>query len=52
LFYAVENPAQNVDVVQELISRKADVNALSVNGISPLLMAAEKKHARVIIILL
>jgi ankyrin repeat protein len=29
LFYAIESQTQNVDVVEELISRKADVNAVS-----------------------
>jgi ankyrin repeat protein len=27
LFYAIETQAQNIDVVQELIKREADVNA-------------------------
>ena len=52
LFYAVESQTQNVDVVQELINRKADVNAISINGVSPLLLAAEKRHSRVISMLL
>jgi len=52
LFYAVENPVQNTDVVQELINRKADVNAISINGMTPLLIATEKRNFRVITILL
>lgn len=52
LFYAIESQTQNVDVVEELISRKADVNAVSINGLSPLLLAAEKRHSRVISVLL
>lgn len=52
LFYAIESSAQNVDVVQELINRKTDVNASSIYGISPLLLAAEKRHSRVIFMLL
>jgi ankyrin repeat protein len=52
LFYAIDNTAQNIDVVQELVNQNADVNAQSINGIFPLLFAAEKKHDRVISILL
>ena len=39
-------------MVEELIKRKADVNALSINGMSPLLIAAEKRQSRVLSMLL
>jgi ankyrin repeat protein len=52
LFYAVANHAQNVDVVQELLSRKADVNFHSIHGISPLHLAVEKGHFRILSLLL
>ena len=43
--YAVGSSAQNPDVVDELIKRKADVNVQTVMGVSPLLLAAQFKHA-------
>lgn len=52
LFYAIENTVQNSDVVQELITKKANVNPLSIYGMSPLLVAAEKRHYQIITILL
>jgi ankyrin repeat protein len=52
LFYAVSCPAQNVDVVKELLDRKADVNLHSIVGMSPLLIASEKRHQRIMGVLL
>ena len=48
LFYAIGSPAQNIDVVQELIKNQTDVNIQTVTGISPLLLAAEKGHDLII----
>ena len=39
LFYVIEASAENVDVVQLLIKRGAEVNATSVDGLTPLLKA-------------
>jgi ankyrin repeat protein len=43
--YAVGSPAQNQDVVAELIRRKADVNVQTVMGVTPLMLAAQFKHS-------
>ena len=40
LFYVIEATAENVDVVQLLIKRGAELNATSVDGWTPLLKAA------------
>ena len=46
--YAVGSSAQNSDVVEELLKRKADVNVQTVMGVSPLLLAAQFKHSQII----
>lgn len=46
--YAVGAPAQNQDVVEELLKRNADVNVQTVTGISPLLLAALSKHSQIL----
>ena len=39
LIYAIDALAQNGDVVQELINRKANVNDQTLTGVTPLLLA-------------
>jgi ankyrin repeat protein len=48
LFYAIEAPAENLDVVLLLINKGADVNATSIDGWSPLLKATQKKHHQIL----
>jgi ankyrin repeat protein len=43
--YAVGSSAQNSDVVEALLKRKADVNVQTVMGVTPLLLAAQFKHS-------
>ena len=38
----------NVQIVEHLISRKANVNAVSVDGDPPLFASATKGHARIV----
>ena len=52
LFYVIEASAENVDVVQLLINRGAELNATSVDGWTPLLKAAQKRHHQILAILL
>ena len=52
LMYAIQAKAQNLDVVGELLQRNADVNAQTVTGLTALLLAAFKKHAGIITMLL
>ena len=52
LMYAIQAKAQNLDVVGELLSRSADVNEQTVTGLTALLLAAFKKHAGIITMLL
>ena len=44
LFYAIETLAENLDVVVMLIEKGADINATSIDGWTPLLKSAQKKH--------
>lgn len=44
IFFAIEASAENVDVVQVLINSGAELNTTSVDGWSPLLKAAQKRH--------
>ena len=50
--YAIQSKAQNKDVVQELLARSAQVNEQTVTGMTALLLAAQKKHAGIIKMLL
>ena len=50
--YAVSSPAQNQDVVEELIKRKAEVNMQTVMGVNPLLLAARCRHSQILQLLL
>ena len=50
--YAIQSKAQNKDVVQELLARSAQVNEHTVTGMTALLLAAQKKHAGIIKMLL
>ena len=52
LMYAIRAKAQNLDVVRELLARNADVNEQTVTGLTALLLAAYKKHAGIIKMLL
>jgi ankyrin repeat protein len=48
----MENPVQNVEIVKELIFRKTDINAVSLSGMTPLLLAAEKGYSLLLLTLL
>jgi ankyrin repeat protein len=49
LHYVMYSTAENVDVANLLIKKgNADVNALTVDGWSPLLLAAQKKYAHIV----
>ncbi len=48
LHYVIDSSAENVDVATLLIEKgKANVNTTSVDGWSPLLLAAQKKYAHI-----
>ena len=48
----IEAQAGNSDIVKDLMSRGADVNAKSADGTSAIALAAEKKHYDVVLVLL
>ena len=48
LFYVIEAPAENLDVVLLLIDKGADVNATSIDGYTPLLKASQKRHHEIL----
>ena len=52
LHYAIEAKAQNIDVVQELIKREVPINDPACDGLTPLLLAAQKGHYQIVNILL
>ena len=46
LHYAINSQAENVDVVDLLIEKgKAEVNSANLDGLTPLLLACQKKYS-------
>ena len=50
--YAIGAVAQNLDVVNELLDRGADVNEPTLTGLTPLLLATRKEHSGIVRLLL
>jgi len=50
--YAIGTVAQNLDVVNELLDRGADVNDSTLTGLTPLLLATRKEHSSIVKLLL
>lgn len=50
--YAIGAVAQNLDVVNELLDRGADVNEPTLTGLTPLLLATRKEHTSIVKLLL
>ena len=46
MFYVLESPEENLDVLVKLIDAGADVNQASVDGQTPLLKAAKKGYSQ------
>mmetsp|Transcript_6329 Transcript_6329/g.7510 ORF Transcript_6329/g.7510 Transcript_6329/m.7510 type:complete len:164 (-) Transcript_6329:4027-4518(-) len=46
--YAIGATAQNLDVVNELLDRGADVNEPTLMGLTPLLLATKKEHTSIV----
>jgi uncharacterized protein len=48
LHYAIDNPVENLDVVNLLIENKADINKETTSdGFTPLIMAVDKGHKNI-----
>lgn len=43
--YAIGATAENLDVVNELLDKGADLNEPTLTGLTPLLLATKKEHA-------
>lgn len=52
LLYAIDNQAENLDVVNVLILKNADLNIISFDGLSPLLTAVTRHHRKIINLLI
>ena len=48
LLHAIESPGENSDVVLQLLKKGADVNAVSIDGWSPLLKATAKQYHEIL----
>jgi ankyrin repeat protein len=52
LMYAVNLTQENCDIISSLLSKKAEVDWKSLEGQTALLLAADRKHARIVSMLL